>query len=151
MMYNGQLDNREIHADLNFHLPERSLHLGAALEMIVANHVLGTVEKSLIKTPPADSRYEDLLPRLLDASAFRRIWRPEHSICKKKPIRRMIIARSSNQVCLGTNRSTPCHIETFSLGQVVNYGKGIPVVGKLISTTFETQLFQCSRSSRFPW
>ena len=75
--------------------------------MTVSDHVLTAIEKTLLKTP-AVYRYTEVLPRTLLATTGVQCWRQE-DVFSKEPIRRMIIAMTTNRAYLGTNRTTPFH------------------------------------------
>ena len=78
-----------------------------------ADHVLSAIEKTLLKTP-AVYRYTEVLPRTFLATAVIRSWIQE-DIFPEKPVQRMIIAMSTHQSYLGTNRTNPFHYHKFNL------------------------------------
>ena len=102
-------------------------------KMTVADHVLSAIEKTLLKTP-AVYRYTEVLPRTVLATAGIRNW-SQKDIFSKEPVRRMIIAMSTNQSYLGTNRTNPFHYQKFNLNEIVIYRNGLTVVRTPISTT----------------
>ena len=53
----------------------------------------------------------------------------------------MIIAMSTNQSYLGTNRTKPFHYQIFNLNKIVIYRNGLPVVGTPISTTSDQRVY----------
>ena len=53
----------------------------------------------------------------------------------------MIIAMSTNQSYLGTNRINPFHYQKFNLNEIVIYRNGFPVVGTPISTTSDQRIY----------
>ena len=107
--------------------------------MTVTSHVLSAIEKTLLKTP-AVYRYTEVLPRTFLATAGIRSWSQE-DIFSKEPVRRMIIAMSTNQSYLGTNRTNPFHYQKFNLNEIVIYRNGLPVVGTPISTTSDQRVY----------
>ena len=108
-------------------------------KMTVADHVLSAVEKTLFKTP-AVYRYTEVIPRTLLATAGIRSWRQE-DVFSKEPVRRMIIAMTTNQAYLGTNRTSPFHYQKIGLSQIVIYRNGIPIVGTPIVTTQDKRVY----------
>ena len=108
-------------------------------KMTVTDHVLSAIEKTLLKTP-AVYRYTEVLPRTFLATAGIRSWSQE-DIFSKEPVRRMIIAMSTNQSYLGTNRTNPFHYQKFNLNEIVIYRNGLPVVGTPISTTSDQRVY----------
>ena len=80
-------------------------------KMTVADQLLSAIEKTLLKTPAA-YRYTEVLPRTFLATAGIRSWSQE-DIFSKEPVQRMIIAMSTNQSYLGTNRTNPFHYQKF--------------------------------------
>ena len=108
-------------------------------KMTVSDHVLTAIEKSLLKTP-AVYRYTEVLPRTFLATTGVQSWRQE-DVFSKEPIRRMIIAMSTNRAYLGTNRTTPFHYQKFDLSQIVIYRNGLPIVGTPISTAYNQRLY----------
>ena len=81
--------------------------------MTVADHVLSAIEKFLLKTP-AVYRYTEVLPRTFLATAGMRSWSQE-DVFSKEPVRKMIIAISTNQSYLGTNKTNPFHYQKFNI------------------------------------
>ena len=81
--------------------------------MTVADHVLSAIEKTLLDTP-AVYRHAEVSPRTFVATAVFRSWSQE-DIFSKKPVQRMIIAISTNQSYLGTNRTNPFHYQKYNL------------------------------------
>ena len=66
--------------------------------MTIADHVLTAIEKSLLKTP-AVYRYAEVLPRNFLAATGIRSWSHEEYFLEE-PVRRMIIAMTTNQAYL---------------------------------------------------
>ena len=108
-------------------------------KMTVTDHVLSAIEKTLLKTP-AVYRYTEVLPRTFLALDGIRSWSQE-DIFSKEPVRRMIIAMSTNQSYLGTNRTNPFHYQKFNLNEIVIYRNGLLVVGTPISTTSDKRVY----------
>ena len=48
---------------------------------------------------------------------------------------------ATNQAYLGTNRTNPFHYQKFNLSQIVVYRNGQPIVGTLVSTTFNHRIY----------
>ena len=67
--------------------------------MTVSDHVLTAIENTLLKTP-AVYRCTEVLPRIFLATTGVRSWRQEDAF-SKEPIRRMIIAMTTNCAYLG--------------------------------------------------
>ena len=107
--------------------------------MTLTDHVLSAIEKTLLKTP-AVYRYTEVLPRNFLATAGIRSWSQE-DIFSKEPVRRMIIAMSTNQSYLGTNRKNPFHDQIFNLNKIVIHRNGLLVVGTPISTTSDQRVY----------
>ena len=59
----------------------------------------------------------------------------------KEPVRRMLIAMTTNQAYLGSNRTNPFHYQQFRLNQVTIYRNGQPIVGTPIATTFNHRIY----------
>ena len=103
------------------------------------------IEKTLLKTP-AVYRYAEVLPRPFSATTGVQSWRQEdekktRSVFSKEPIRRMIIAMTTNRAYPGTNRTTPFHYQKFDLSQIVIYRNGLTIVGTPISTASNQRLY----------
>ena len=75
--------------------------------MTIADHVLTTIEKTLLRTP-AVYRYKEVLPRSFLATTAMRSWNYE-DISSKESVRRMVISITTNQAYLGTNVTNPFH------------------------------------------
>ena len=69
-----------------------------------------------------------------------RSWRQE-DVFSKQTVRRMIIAMTTNQAYLGSNRTNPLHYQKFGLSQIVIYRYGIPIVGTPIVTTHDKRVY----------
>ena len=108
-------------------------------KMSVADSVLGAIEKTLLKTP-AIYRYIEVIPRTFLAQNGARSWRQE-DVFSKEPVRRMLIAMTTNQAYLGSNRTNPFHYQQFRLNQVTIYRNGQPIVGTPIATTFNHRIY----------
>ena len=74
--------------------------------MTVTDFVLSSMEKILLKTP-AIYNYIEVLPGNFLATTGVQSWRHE-DVFAKEPVRRMILAMSSNTAYLETNRTNPC-------------------------------------------
>ena len=61
-------------------------------------------------------------------------WR-QGDVFAKEPVRRMILAMSSNSAYLGTNRTNPFHYQKFQLIEIIVYRNGLPIAGTPVSTT----------------
>ena len=107
--------------------------------MTVADHVLSAIEKILLKTT-AVYRYKEVLPRTFLATTGIRSWGQE-DIFSKEPVRRMIIAMSTNQSYLGFNRTNPFLYQKFNLNEIFIYRNGLPVVRTPISTTSDQGVY----------
>ena len=104
-------------------------------KMTVADHVLSAIEKTLLKTP-AVYWYTEVLPRFFLATA----WSQEDKF-SKEPVRRMIIAMSTNQSYLGTNRTNPLPYQKFNLNEIVICRNELRVVGTPLSTTSDQRVY----------
>ena len=69
-----------------------------------------------------------------------RIWRQE-DVFAKEPVRRMILAMSSNTAYLGTNRTNPFHYHKFQLNEIIVYRNGLPIPGTPVSTTDNKRVY----------
>ena len=107
--------------------------------MTIADHVLTSIEKTLLKTP-AVYRYTEVLPRTFLATTGIKSWSHE-DIFSKEPVRRMVIAMATNQAYLGTNCTNPFHCQKFNLSQIVVYRNGQPIVGTPVSTFFNHRIY----------
>ena len=76
-------------------------------KMTVTDFVLSSIDKTLLKTPAIYNNIE-VLPRTFLATTGVPSWRQE-DVFAKEPVRRMILAMSSNTAYLGTNRTNPFH------------------------------------------
>ena len=76
-------------------------------KMTVKDFVLSSIEKTLLKSP-AIYNYIEVLPRTFLATTGVQSLRQE-DVFAKEPLRRMIVAMSTNEAYLGTNRSNPFH------------------------------------------
>ena len=85
-------------------------------------------------------RYTEVLPRTFLATTGVQSWRQE-DVFSKEPIRRMIIALTTNRAYLGKIRTTPFHYQKFDLSQIVIYRNGLPIVGTPISSASNQRLY----------
>ena len=107
--------------------------------MTVSDHVLTAIEKTLLKTP-AEYRYTEVSPSKFLATTGVQSWRQQY-VFSKEPIRRMIVAMTTNRAYLGTNRTTSFLYQKFDLSQIVIYRNGLPIVGTPISTASNQRLY----------
>ena len=96
-------------------------------KMTVTDFVLSSIEKTLLKTP-AIYNYIEVLPRTFLATTGVQSWRQE-DVFAKEPVRRMILAMSSNTAYLGTNRTNPFDYQKFQLNEIIVYRNGLPIAG----------------------
>ena len=89
---------------------------------------------------PAIYNYIEVLPRTYLATTGVQSWRQEE-VFAKEPVRRMILAMSSNTVYLGTNRTNPFHYQKFQLSEIIVYRNGLPIAGTPVSTTDNKRLY----------
>ena len=89
---------------------------------------------------PAIYRYIEVIQRIFLAQNGARSWRQE-DVFSKEPVRRMLIAMTTNQAYLGSNRTNPFHYQQFRLNQVTIYRNGQPIVGTPIATTFNHRIY----------
>ena len=61
-------------------------------------------------------------------------WRQE-DVFAQEPVRRMILAMSSNTAYLGTNRKNPFHNQKIQLNEIIDYRNGLPLAGTPLSMT----------------
>ena len=108
-------------------------------KMTITDNVLGTLEKQLMKTPAAYG-FTEVLPRTFLATTGVKSWRQE-DVFSKEPVRRMIIAMTTNRAYLGTNRINPLHCRPFKLSEVTIYRNGLPIVGNPFSTTQRKRIY----------
>ena len=80
------------------------------LKMTVTDFMLSSIEKTLSKTPAIYNCIEVLPKTFLATTGVS--WRQE-DLFAKEPVRRMILAMSSNTAYLGTNRTNPFHYQKF--------------------------------------
>ena len=102
-------------------------------KMTVTDFVLSSIEKTLLKTP-AIYNYIEVLPRNFLAKTGVQSWRQE-DVFAKEPVRRIVLAMSSNTAYLGTNRTNPFHYQNFQLNEIIVYRNGLPIAGTPVSTT----------------
>ena len=107
--------------------------------MTVTDFVLSSTEKTLLKTP-AIYNYIEILPRVFLATTGVQSWRQE-DVFAKEPVRRMILAMSSNTAYLGTNRTNTFHYQKFQLNEIIVNRNGLPIVGTLVSTTDNKRIY----------
>ena len=108
-------------------------------KMTVTDFVLSSIEKTLLKTP-AIYNYIEVLPRTFLATTGVQSWRQE-DVFAKEPVRRMILAMSSNTAYLGTNRTNPFHYQKFQLNEIIVYRNGLPIAGTPVSTTDNKRIY----------
>ena len=108
-------------------------------KMTVADFVLSLIEKTLLKSP-AVFNYIEVLPRTFLATTGVQSWRREDGFAKK-PVRRMIVAMSTNEAYLGTNRSNRFNYQKFRLNEIIVYRNGLPFAGTPISTTDNKRIY----------
>ena len=107
--------------------------------MTVTDFVLWSIEKNLLKTP-AIYNYIEVLPRNFLATTGVQSWRQE-DVFAKEPVRRMILAMSSNTAYLGTNRTNPFHYQKFQLNEIIVCRNGLPIAGTPVSTTDNKRIY----------
>ena len=107
--------------------------------MTVNDFVLSSIEKTLLKTP-AIYNYIEVLPKIFLATIGVQSWRQE-DVFAKEPVRRMILAMSSNTAYLGTNRTNPFHYQKFQLNEIIVYRNGLPIAGTPMSTTDNKRIY----------
>ena len=108
-------------------------------KMTVTDHVISAIEKTMLKTP-AVYRFNEVLPRTFLATAGVRSWRQE-DVFSKEPVRRLVLAMTTNAQYLGTNVTNPFHYQKFDLSQIVIYRNGQPIVGTPMSTTIDKRVY----------
>ena len=108
-------------------------------KMTVTDFVLSSIEKTLLKTP-AIYNYIEVLPRTFLATTGVQSWRQEDNFAKE-PVRRMILAMSSNTAYLGANRTNPFHYQKFQLNEIIVYRNGLPIAGTPVSTTDNKRIY----------
>ena len=108
-------------------------------KMTVTDHVISAIEKTMLKTP-AVYRFTEVLPRTFLATAGVRSWRQE-DVFSKEPVRRLVLAMTTNAQYLGTNVTNPFHYQKFDLSQIVIYRNGQPIVGTPMSTTIDKRVY----------
>ena len=111
-----------IMSDYRVEITEANLYMR---KMTVTDFVLSSIEKTLLKTP-AKYNYIEVLPRVFLATTGVQSWRQE-DVYAKEPVRRMILAMSSNTAYLGTNRTNPFHYQKFQLNEIIVYRNGLPI------------------------
>ena len=84
--------------------------------------------------------FTEVLPRSFLASTVVQSWCQEDAF-SKEPVRQMIIAMTTNQAYLGTNRTNPFRYRAFNFSEVTIYPNGLPIVGTLISTAQRKQIY----------
>ena len=107
--------------------------------MTIVDHVLSAIEKALLNTP-AVYKYTEVIQRTFLATVGIRCWRQEDAFLKE-PVRRMIIARTTTQAYLGTNRTNPLHYQKIDRSQIFIYRNRLPIVGNLIVLTYEKRVY----------
>ena len=101
--------------------------------MTVTDFVLSSIEKTLLKSPSMYN-YIEVLQRTFLATIGVQSRRQE-DVFAKEPVRRTIVAMSTNEAYLGTNRSNPFHYQKFRLNEIIVYVNGLPIAGTPVSTT----------------
>ena len=91
-------------------------------KMTVTDFVLSTIEKTLLKSP-GKYNYFEVLPRTLLATTGVQSWGQE-DVFAKEPVRRMIVAMSTNEAYLGTNTSNLFHYQKIRLNEIIVYRNG---------------------------
>ena len=94
-------------------------------KMTVTDHVLSAIESTLLKTP-ANYPYQEEVTKTFLA---------------REPVRQIIIALSTTNAFLGTNRTNPFHYQKFGLEQVTLRRNGLPIASTPISTEDHKRLF----------
>ena len=98
------------HREKNYRVETTEANLDLR-KMTVANFVLSSIDKTLLKTP-AIYNYIEILPRTFLATTGLQSWQQEE-VFAKEPVRRMTLAMSSNTAYLGTNRTNSLHYQKF--------------------------------------
>ena len=108
-------------------------------KMTVIDFVLSSIEKTLLKTP-AKNNYIEVFSRTFSATTGVQSWRQE-DVFAKEPVRRMILAMSSNTAYQATNRTNPFHYQKFQLNEIIVYRNGLPIAGTSVSTTDNKRIY----------
>ena len=89
---------------------------------------------------PAIYNYIEVLPRNFFATTGVQSWRQE-DVFAKEPVRRMILAMSSNTAYLRTNRTNPFYYQKNSAKEIIVYRNGLPIAGTPVSTTDNKRMY----------
>jgi hypothetical protein len=108
-------------------------------KMTVSDHVLGSIERVLLKTP-AMYKYTEVLPKTFIIPAGQNSWKHE-DVFMKEPIRRVAIAMNTNTAFGASNISNPFNYQKFDLRQITIYRNGTPIVGTPMDTTNDRRLY----------
>ena len=107
--------------------------------MTVRDIVLSSIEKTLMKIL-AIYNYIEVLPRTFLATTGVQNWRQE-DVSAKEPVRRMILAMSSNTAYLGTNRTNQFHYQKFQLNEIIVNRNCLPFAGTPVSAAHNKRIY----------
>ena len=85
--------------------------------MTVTDHVLSAIEPTLLETP-ANYPYLGEINKSLLATARQGSWQQE-DIFVPEPVRQIIIAKNTNNVFPGLNRTNLFHYQKYGLEQII--------------------------------
>ena len=126
------------HRDKHYRVETTEANL-YVLKLTATDFVLSSIEKTLLKTTAKYNNIE-VLPRNFLATTGVQSWRQE-DVFAKEPVRRMILAMSSNTAYLGSNRTNPFHYQKFQLNAIIVYRNGLPIAGTPVSTTDNKRIY----------
>ena len=108
-------------------------------KMTVADHVYTAIETTLTKMP-ALYRYTETISKTFLVSANSQSWDQE-DVFNREPIRRFVIAMSTNAGFLGAKRTNPFHYQKFDLNSITVYRNGYPVAGTPLETDNDKKVY----------
>ena len=114
-------------------------------KMTVSDNVVGTIEKTLLKTP-AIYRYNEVITKTFLATTGQQSWKHE-DIFTKEPIRRVIVALCVGTAFIGINTANPFHYQKFGLRVITIYRNGFATAGTPKSKTDNKRLYYNSMSA----
>ena len=107
--------------------------------MTVADHVYTAIESTLTKMP-ALYRYTETIPKTFLVSLNSQSWDQE-DVFNREPIRRFVIAMSTNGGFLGAKRTNPFHYQKFGLNSITVYRNGYPIAGTPLETDNDKKIY----------
>ena len=107
--------------------------------MTVTDLVLSLIQNNFVEVPGYLQLHRSNTRNISRSCRVQNWW--QEDVFEKEPVRRMIIAMSINQSCLGTNRTNLFHCQKFGLNEIFLYRNGLHNAGTPVSTSDNKRIY----------